>query len=154
MVDQGMQIVEKDGVFHLSGVLNEYADFSPLLGRSAPLRLNLRGLSRLNSIGIRNLLKFLADWGASEFVYEECPSEFVDQVNMIPALLGTKRNGKIKSFFVPFECPKCDFDEEVLTEAPEIIKVRTQGGHVERNCPKCSGAMTIFSDSFFVFLMR
>ncbi len=67
MADLGIKIVEKDGVFHLAGILNEYADFSPLLPKPAPLRLNMKDVSRLNSIGVRNLLKFLAEWGAKPF---------------------------------------------------------------------------------------
>lgn len=154
MAEQGMQIVEKDGVVHLSGVLNEYADLSSLLGHQTPLRLNLRGLTRLNSIGIRNFLKFLADWGSAAIVYEECPSEFVDQVNMIPALMGSKNNAKIESFFVPFECLKCDFDDDILSQTSEIIDIRSAGGALEQSCPKCNGKMSVFSESFFAFLMR
>src|SRR5689334_16178520 len=94
--DPGIKIVEKEGIFHLSGILNEYADFSALLTQKEPLRLDMREVTRLNSIGIRNLLKFLADWSPRKFIYLNCPSEFIDQVNMIPALLGNKNNGEVE----------------------------------------------------------
>ena len=87
MAGQGIKIVSKDGVFFLSGVLDEYADLTALAEAAEPLRLNFKGISRFNSIGIRGLLKFLFAWGAKGLIYEECPSEFVDQANMIPALL-------------------------------------------------------------------
>lgn len=154
MAETGMKIVEKDGVFHLSGILNEYADFSPLLAKPAPLRLNLREVSRLNSIGVRNLLKFLADWGAKPFLYEQCPSEFIDQINMIPALLGTKGHGEIVSLFVPYACTACDFEEEVLGSLNDFRAVAQGGDAPQRACGKCGAATTVLTDSFFVFLSR
>lgn len=154
MAEQGIKIVEKDGVFHLSGVLNEYADFSQLLGKSQPLRLNLKGLQRLNSIGIRNLLKFLSDFGDRELIYEECPSEFIDQINMIPALMGVKKNCKIKSLFVPLECSACDHEDEVLSEVSALNLAPGATPTPTHTCSKCGGKMSILTDSFFIFLMR
>ena len=155
MAEQPFKIAEKDGVFHLSGVLNEYADFSTLLNRPEPLQLNMRGVSRLNSIGIRNLLKFLSDWGSKAFSYDECPSEFVDQINMIPALLGPKGQGKVLTLFVPYECDSCDHDEEVLGNIEDFrSSVQAGLGPPKRRCSKCGEPMTVLTDSFFVFLAR
>lgn len=155
MSDQGMKIVEKDGVVHLSGVLNEYADFSSLLTRTEPLRLNMRQVSRLNSIGIRNLLKFLADWGSKAFSYDQCPSEFVDQLNMIPALLGTKSHGEVLSLYVPYECSNCDHDEDVLAKTADFSdKIKAGQEPPKHPCPKCGSQMAVLTDSFFVFLER
>ncbi len=152
--EQGIKIVERAGVFYLSGILNEYADFSMLLRQQAPLKLNMREVSRLNSIGIRNLLKFLADWGPKPFEYQECPSEFIDQVNMIPALLGPKGHGTIATLFVPYECTGCDNEAEVLCKLSEFSTVKTGGEPAVRKCPKCNSDMAVLTDSFFVFLQR
>lgn len=152
--EQGIKITEKDGAFHLSGVLNEYADLSPLLKRPEPLRINLEQVSRLNSIGIRNLLKFLADWGAKAFQYENVPSEFIDQINMIPALLGTKHHGKVATLYVPYECTDCDFEEEVLSKCDDYAAVAKGGDAPKRKCPKCGSSTGVLTDSFFVFLQR
>lgn len=154
MAEQGISIVEKDGVFHLAGVLNENADFSSLVSKPVPLKLNMRNVSRFNSIGIRNLLKFLSEWGQKPFEYIECPSEFIDQVNMIPALLGAKRHGEIRSFFVPYECQSCDFEEEVLGDVDQYAVVAQGGEPPMRKCPKCAGTMNVQTDSFLVFLSR
>jgi ribosomal protein S27E len=154
VADLGIKIVERDGVFHLAGVLNEYADLSPLLKEREPLLLNMAQVSRLNSIGIRNLLKFLSDWGPKRFTYEACPSEFVDQINMIPALLGTKGNGAIKSLFVPYECESCEHEEDFLGTLQEYVAALKAGALPKRKCPKCGNMMAVLSDSFFVFLNR
>jgi hypothetical protein len=154
MTDQGIKIVERDGVVFLSGVLNEYADFSPLLKLAGPLQLDMKDVSRLNSIGIRNLLKFLSEWGAKPFEYLRCPSEFVDQVNMIPALLGAKGQGKIASLFVPYECADCEAEEEVLAPTSQFEGLPKGGEGPKRACGKCGGQMSVLTDSFFVFLQR
>jgi hypothetical protein len=154
MAEQGIKIEERAGVFHLSGILNEYADFDALLAKAAPLKLNMRGVSRLNSIGIRNLLKFIGDWGAKPFEYIECPSEFVDQINMIPSLLGAKKTGKVVSLFVPYACENCDNEPEVLCPIGDFAGVAAGGEPAPRKCDKCQGKLTVLTDSFFVFLTR
>ena len=154
MAEQGMKIVSKDGVFFLSGVLDEYADFAPLTGALEPLRLNLKGIARFNSIGIRGLLKFLYDWGAKGLIYDECPSEFVDQANMIPALLGANKHGVVTSAFVPYDCRDCDHDAEFLEQTTDLQKALAGGQPLTRPCSRCGGTMTVQSDSFFLFLSR
>ena len=154
MADAGIKIVERGGVYHLSGVLNEYADLSPLLKATEPLRMNMSQVSRLNSIGIRNFLKFLADWGNRKFVYEQAPSEFVDQINMIPALLGLKHHGAVKSLYVPYECGNCENEEDVLSELSDYAAIKTGGEPPKRKCSKCGSDMSVLTDSFFVFMTR
>lgn len=154
MSGQGLKIEEKDGMFYLVGVLDEYVDFSPLLSENPPLKLNLKQLERLNSIGVRNLLKFLNQWGDKPLEYHECPSEFIDQVNMIPALLGAKHHGKVASLYAPYECSSCDNEEEVFGR-PEDFGDAAEGGEPpSRPCSKCGQDMHILMDSFFVFLQR
>ena len=154
MADRGIKIVSKDGVFFLSGVLDEYADLSSLTEAKEPLRLNFKGISRFNSIGIRGLLKFLFAWGSKGLIYEECPSEFVDQANMIPALLGAKKQGVIHSLFVPYECTSCDFDEELLAQTADLQKTLAAEGKLVKSCPSCGGKMEVPAESFFYFLKR
>lgn len=152
MAEQGVKIKEQDGTFYLSGVLDEYADLTPLLTKPAPLCLNVRGLTRFNSIGIRNLLRFLSSWGAKPFVYAEAPSELIDQINMIPALLGVKGQGTVASLLVPYECPACSHEEEVLDRTDAYRAFAKGGPSPVKPCPSCGKDMTVMIDSFFVFL--
>ena len=155
MAEQGIKIEEKDGFVHLSGVINEFADFNDLLKFDAPLKLNIKNVSRMNSIGIRNLLKFLNAWGDKPFEYHECPSEFVDQLNMIPALLGVGGHGKVISLHVPYECEDCEHEEETLEPVSNYEAVAKSGEDLPtKPCPKCKGKMYILTDSYFVFLGR
>ena len=147
----GIQIEQKADVFFIKGVLDEYADLSPLLDKPAPLRLDLRGLTRLNSIGIRNMLKFLAGWGDKPLVYEHCTSEFIDQVSMIPALLGIKKQGTIASLYVPYECNSCDHEEDIYRDLPEYSQALKTGVWPKEICKKCGTSMQVISDTFFAF---
>ena len=148
----GIHITERDGVFHLSGELNEYADLSSLLTKTPPLRLNLKEVTRINSIGIRNLLKFLTGWGDRAFIYEHCSSEFIDQVNMITSLLGPHKQGKIASFYVPYECPNCEFEKDIFSEAAPYKQALASGVWPKQQCPDCHSTLDVMSDSFVSFL--
>jgi len=81
----GLTITEKGGFVFLDGVFDEYADFSSLKAICEPIRFNLRAVRRINSIGMRNLLSFLIEWGDRALEYHECPTDFIEQINMIPA---------------------------------------------------------------------
>lgn len=145
-------IKHQDGRYHLVGILNEYADLSPLLAAQEPLRLNMGGLSKLNSIGIRNFLRFLSDWGPRSIQYENATSEFIDQLNMIPSLKGVNNHAVIESFFVPWQCLECDHEDEVLMDSGTIVPTVEAGDDPERKCPKCSSDMSLLVDSYFEFL--
>lgn len=152
MASEQFAIIEKDGAYILSGVMDEFAEFEALKMASEPLRLNLGGLSKLNSIGIRNFLRFLADWGPKEIYYERATSEFIDQVNMIPSMRGVANQAKILSFNVPWQCLSCDHEDEVFMTADAVEPVLEDGGEPVRKCPKCNADMALLVDSYFDFL--
>jgi hypothetical protein len=154
MAGDGLKIEDKGGTLYLAGPLDEFADLTALLERPQPLKLNLRGVSRLNSIGIRHFLKFLSDWGARAITYEECPSEFVDQVNMVPSLLGARRQAVVGSLYAPYVCHHCDHEEEILCTNAEVQTVKAGGEPPARKCSDCGKETTLLSDTFFVFLTR
>ena len=153
MALDSFSISVKDGCYHLSGVLNEFANFDVLKMASEPLRLNLSQLSKMNSIGIRNFLRFLADWGTKEIHYEHATSEFIDQVNMISSMKGSAHQAKILSFNVPWQCVSCDHEDEVFMEAAEVGPMLKDGKDLSRICPKCGTQMSLLMDSFFDFMI-
>jgi len=142
----------KEGCYHLSGVLDEFANFDVLKLSSEPLRLNLSQVSKLNSIGIRNFLRFLSDWGAKELYYEHATSEFIDQVNMIPAMKGFAKQARIMSFNVPWQCLSCDYEDEIFMEAGKVEPLLENGIKLSHLCSNCGKDMRLLVDSFFDFL--
>lgn len=154
MTDQGITLHILGDVVYLSGVMDEVSNLSVLLKCSEPLRLNFKGVTRLNSTGVRNLLQFLSQWGPKRLEYHECSCELVDQFNMIPALLGSKAHPyEIKSLYVPYECQACSYDQEILEDLGPIEEhVRQGNGLPTRVCPKCSSTFQVISEAYFVFL--
>ncbi len=151
---QGLKIEDRGDSVYLSGPLNEYGDLSSLLAKPAPLTLNLHGITRINSIGIRNFLKFLSGWGEKALRFEDCTIEFIDQVNMIPSLLGVKHHAEIVSLDLPYECESCD--EEGITPATmsSVINYLKSSDFPKLKCKACGTEMTPVTDTYFSFIKK
>jgi|GEM_PF-1561262 len=148
-----LRVTEQGGVFYLQGVLNENSELALLLSLQAPLILNFRHVERFNSVGIRNLLRFLQQWGQKPLVYFDCPSELINQISMIPSLLGLpKPVAKVETLFVPYECTSCDHEAEILAPLSEFAAVADGENAPAKPCPKCGKSMEVASDTFFAFL--
>ena len=156
MADQGITIEVRAEVVYLSGYMNENADLSSLLNRMDPLILNLKNVLRFNSTGIRNLLKFLNKWGSRPLIYQDCPCDFIDQVNMIPALLGQPEGTyKIQSLFMPYECRTCGYESEDLEQFDTVVKIVGSDRQITKKpCPKCASPLHLISEAYLFFLDR
>lgn len=153
MSENEILIEEKDGVFFLSGVIGENADFTELMSADTPLRLNLKGIEGVNSVGIRNLLKFLNYWGERPLIYQECPSDFIDQINMIPAILGAETQAEVESFVIPYACDECGHEAESPGTTEEVKnEMESSGSEPTQTCPECNSEMYVIFDSFFHFI--
>ena len=146
----------KNGVYHLSGRLDEYSDFESLVAAPDPLKLNLGKILSINSIGVRKFLAFSIARTPKKFEFYECTPDFIANINVIPQLLGTPiDSNQIKSFFVPFSCESCKRVESGLYETAALIF--DEDGEVEistRACSKCGVAMDldVEKSEFFMFL--
>ena len=137
-----IEIVQRDGVDHVSlaGVIDENADLA-LLGTlgSRPIRVNLRGVRRINSFGVRawmDVIRKIPRDTALTFV--QCPSPVVDQCNMVTGFLG---HGTLESFYAPMACSECD---EQVDQLFETATCRANGGKLpETPCPRCSRPMEV-----------
>lgn len=155
MTSQNMRI-EKDaaGIVHIEGSIDEYSDFGDLLREQEPLRLNLKNVAHMNSIGIRNFLKFLSDWGSKRLEYHECPADLIEQFNMIPPLLGSQTQAVVQSFEIPYECTSCDQTllEWIKTSSlPKVEFFEDWVGPIKA-CPKCGQEMIVSFEHYFTFL--
>lgn len=150
-----MQIVSKNGIYYLSGRLDEYADFDALKGATEPLKLNLGGIASINSVGVRRFLAFTLSWAPKRFEFFECTPEFIANVNVIPQMLGDPKNkGQIKSFFVPYGCDSCKRLENVLIHK-DAVKAGSSGVELpQKSCDRCGSAMEpeVEKHEYFNFL--
>ncbi len=143
----------------LKGPINEDADLEPLAGalrdlfrdsRAKPtrLRLELSGISRINSCGVREWVNFIRSLPPECAVeLDRCPPSVVAQLNMISNFAGSAR---ILSVQAPYVCEACGNEENVLVAvtpgvSPEIGAMR---------CRSCGGEMEFddIQDSYFAFL--
>lgn len=151
-----MDIDFKNGVYYLSGRLDEYSDFESLIGAPDPLKLNLGKLLSINSIGVRKFLAFAIARAPKKFEFYECTADIIANVNVIPQMLGTPPDARqIKSFFVPFSCESCKRVENGLFETAGLVFNKDDEVEIPvRICAKCGNAMDldVEKSEFFMFL--
>jgi hypothetical protein len=139
----------------ISGIIDEEAKFGPLFkDLPAEAWLDLKGVTRINSSGVRHFLRGIAQYtGKAHF--QKCSPAIVDQITMIPEFLGT--NGVIESIVAPYFCESCDDSRPVRLEIGKDLTTGIELSEApERSCPKCDNAL-IFEETpeiFFHFLLR
>ncbi len=150
---------KRDGavVLTLEGVINERTNLDEVL-KDVPegkLIINLRGITRINSCGVRdwvNAIRPLA--GKCDIEYVECSRAIVDQLIMITNFL---QPGRIVSFYAPYYCEECKKAHEVLVNIAEHFDADEDFEDAEApdfECPKCGKVMEFAEDeaTYFFFL--
>ena len=136
----------------LTGLIDEDSGLETLIDRIPPgmAVLDLGGIRRINSCGVRDWMDWLAALEANQvqFVLVECPPAIIAQVNMIDAFL---RGGVVRTMQAPFVCPDCG-DERTVT-----LDTRTLGDAPAApscECATCHVAMEFdeVAESYFAFL--
>jgi hypothetical protein len=144
----------------MAGVIDEDVNFSVVIERIKSmgvikeLRFELGQLERMNSCGVREWLLLVEHLTAAQvpLVFVNATEMFVDQLNMIPNLIG--RGSVLHSFQAPYHCERCDEDHLVLLETAKVAEAR--GGAPEATCPKCQGKLEFgwLPEEYFGFLAR
>lgn len=142
-------------VAYIHGGLDDRVDYSSLLQLPAPLQLNLAGVKSMNSHGIRSWIKFLADWGSKPLELYECPSVFLDAVNLVPQIASPSGSAHtIKSVSVPYHCLCCN---RIESYELAIADVKIKGERVTvpgKQCRTCGTTLgpEIDPEDLFLFL--
>lgn len=126
----------------LAGELTESTDLGAILNEtlSPPLVVDLGGVERINSCGLRAWIRLVIDLNAAgvPLILERCSPPVVGQLNLISNFVG--KEGEVRSVFAPFDCSSCDQEHlELVHRHPDTP--------VPRNipCPSCGGSAE-FSD--------
>lgn len=109
--DQGRTVVM------LTGIIDEDAKFEALLQYRVPLIFNFRGVSAINSCGVRNWVNFIKTIADRQVYYVECPPLVVKQMNMIPSFVG---HAQVFSVHVPYVCDNCDHEKLILLTSDQF----------------------------------
>jgi hypothetical protein len=128
-----------DGTFALSGIIDEGADLSFFDQLSGPsVRLNLRGIRRINSYGVRTWIEAVRRIPRSvSLELHECPPSVVDQINMVAGFVG---RGKVVSFYAPMACERCGLERDHLFS---VADYRAAGKLPAVDCPRCGATMHV-----------
>jgi anti-anti-sigma regulatory factor len=121
-----------------SGDIREDTEFDALLQAIAAPRvvLDLAEVRSINSLGVREWLKFVAalERKTSAFELVNCSVAVVQQLNSTANFRGA---GRVRSIFAPYFCAQCDADRALHIELDGASDVRDDNPP----CPKCRAPM-------------
>ncbi len=137
----------------LSGEFTENSDFSRLLPEIPPdVVLDLSGVRRINSCGVRGWLSFVKALNESgkRFTLERCSVPVVLQLNMISVFRG---GAHIHSVFAPYYCANCQQEFQRLITADESALEQLQSPYP---CPQCGSPLEFddLPEHFLAFLQH
>jgi anti-anti-sigma regulatory factor len=124
----------------LSGVIDENAHFDDVVAvLAAGATIDLAGVSRINSTGVREWMSFIAKAtaGSRDIVLRRCSVPFVNQISMIAGFTGTAR---IESVMAPYLCAKCDAVAERLIDVVGTANLRA-ALEAPLACTRCGATM-------------
>jgi serine/threonine protein kinase len=139
----------------VSGLVDErFLGFGDIGGAKIVI-LNVAGMTRMTSFGVRQWLKAMDALPKSitELYLLGCPTFFVDQLNMVLNFGGA---GKVLTVVAPHTCPSCGVESgetiDVLAERANLAK----GGLPEKECARCGGKLEFDEtpESYFAFLTK
>lgn len=101
-------------ILFLSGPINENSDLSKItFEESKVVYLDLSQVKHINSMGLRQWVVWVKGFkDRHHLVFRFCPRPVVDQINILQGFLPS--GAVVESFFVPFSCPSCGHEEDVL----------------------------------------
>src|SRR5262249_47608042 len=139
----------------VAGLVDErFAGFGEI-GATKTLVINVAGMTRMTSFGVRQWLKAMDALPKSitDLYLLGCPTFFVDQLNMVLNFGGA---GKVLTVVAPHTCPSCGVESgetiDVLAERANLAK----GGLPEKECARCGGKLEFdeTQESYFAFLTK
>lgn len=107
----------------LMGLINEDSDLTfqniqAEIKDNQKIIFNFSQVKSINSLGVRAWVSFLRNIEKDRtIIFEECPSDVIMQINMIPSFLG---RGKVTSFYVNYICDVCHREEKKLLLTKDI----------------------------------
>jgi ABC-type transporter Mla MlaB component len=148
-------VTRAPGRLVLAGRIDEHAHLADLEAtvEDMTLAIDLAGVSYINSLGVRDWVKFLRAFAKREIAVtlERCADVMVHQMNMIVDARGAAR---VASIYAPFACDACGWEGAELIETAEVQPIVAMGRAPEIVCPDCqaSARFADFIDRYFLFL--
>ena len=127
------------------------AQLLPKLGKN--LVFNFRQVESVNSCGVRSWINFMRELEKEErnIKFEECTSEIVMQINMIPSFKG---KAHIASVYGGYVCDECGHEESVLFTEGKNLPEDPDDELPSVTCSQCGSEMELeeMEEEYFAFL--
>jgi len=136
----------------LKGDFTEATSFDELLpAMVGRVDFDLAQVTYMNSLGVRAWCEFLASAPIQGYEFHACSIPFVLQASMVEDVLG---RGTVTSFFAPYHCSSCDYQEDRLLQSAAILASGLEPPTFA--CTKCDGELTFddIPERYFAFLTR
>jgi serine/threonine protein kinase len=141
---------------NVGGIVDEhFAGFGALPATTKSLVLNVTGMKRMTSFGVRqwvNTFEALPK-SISNIYLLGCPIFFVDQLNMV---LNFGGSSQVLTVLAPFVCPACGAE---TAEAIDVLADRAtlaKGQVPDKPCARCGGGLEFddMPESYFTFVAK
>ena len=140
---------------NVAGLVDEHFAGFGNLGEAKTVVINVSGMTRMTSFGVRQWLRGMDALPKSitELYLLGCPTFFVDQLNMVLNFGGA---AQILTVVAPYTCPSCGVESgetiDVLTERAALAR----GGVSEKECARCGGKLEFDEtpESYFSFVTK
>ena len=134
----GLKHKFSDGVYYLEGALDEHTNLKKYIETAGSniIRWNLRGVTLINSLGIRAMVRFIKELGDAPIEFYDCPTPFLEAASIIPSMVGGAGNAhRVKSVYLPMRCSDFhQFNASVPTKDISFVGSITMPVF---DCPTC-----------------
>jgi CheY-like chemotaxis protein len=124
----------------IKGDITEATSFDDLLpavvGR---VDFDLSQVRYMNSLGVREWIEFLLRAPIQGYEFHACSVAFVLQASLVEGVTG---RGTISSFFAPYACSRCDYQDERLLQTAAILATDNRQPPAF-SCPRCGDRLAL-----------
>jgi anti-anti-sigma regulatory factor len=143
-----------DGTLNVifEGAIDEKSDLAAAFALiTRPAILNLRGVSRVNSMGVHSWIPAISKCSAQHrLALEEISYALVQNANVVANLFGS---AELRSCMAPYFCVTCSENFALCVTREEVAE--SGGEPPERTCARCGSALEFDElDGYFSFLTR
>ena len=100
------------------------------------IELHLGKLTTIDNSGQNHWIEFIHSIpGSIHFSLSHCPPNFIDRLNLSPAILG---RGQLTSSYIPLICGACEHSQNILIDDFSHLKIKNVQSHIDNTrCEKC-----------------
>ena len=125
----------------LVGILDENADLRPLAELRGEVAIDLSGVRRISSTGVREWIDLMrALDGQCSVALVACSPASVTQLNLIANFRG---QAQVESFIAPYECGVCGSEREVLLDANATARTMRPRAGTSTLAERLAGAQAL-----------